>query len=108
MRTSLMPENLTDLNRLPNNVGVFGGTFDPVHLGHIYLAKHVRQEYSLNKIVFLPTGNPPHKADILDREHRFAMLELAAGECGYMTVSRLEMDRQETAYTPSPVWINIP
>ena len=78
MRTSLVLENSTELNRHPNNVGVFGGTFDPVHLGHTYLAKYVRQEYSLNQIIFLPSGNPPHKTDASDSEHRFAMLELAA------------------------------
>jgi len=94
-----MFNNSTELNRHTNNIGVFGGTFNPVHLGHIYLAKYVRQEYSLNKIVFLPTGNPPHKTDILDKEHRFAMLELAIKGCNYLIPSRLESNRQGITYT---------
>ena len=60
-------------------IGLFGGTFDPPHTGHIALADAVLCEFSLDKIIFIPAGNPPHKTDkkVTDKNHRYEMISLA-------------------------------
>ncbi len=82
-------------------IGLFGGTFDPVHNGHIALAEQVLSEFSLDKILFLPAGNPPHKqgARIVDALHRFSMVTLAAAHNPRFSVSRFELDRTEPNYS---------
>ena len=62
-----------------NKVGIMGGTFNPVHLGHIALAKRAYEEYGLDKVLFMISPNPPHKKDneILDISHRSKMVELS-------------------------------
>ncbi len=82
-----------------SKVGIFGGTFNPIHLGHTYIAKCVREEFALGKVYMLPTGDPPHKSHILDKEQRYAMLELAVKDTPYLLPSRLEMDRPGKSYT---------
>lgn len=82
-------------------VGVLGGTFDPVHYGHLLLAECCREELELDQILFIPTGNPPHKepAEISPGIHRCEMLELATSGMPEFVVSRMEQDRTETTYT---------
>ena len=60
-------------------IGIFGGTFDPVHIAHVKMAEYAKAEFSLDKVVFVPNSNPPHKKEKLieDYSHRFKMLELA-------------------------------
>lgn len=82
-------------------VGLLGGTFDPVHNGHLQLAETVLDEYRLEKIVFIPAARPPHKnyTFISDIEHRLLMLRSAlAGESRY-EVSGIELTRSEPSYT---------
>ena len=83
-----------------NRIGILGGTFDPVHNGHIKMGMDAHDEFGLSKVLFIPTGKPPHKqkSDIADNEHRMAMLELAA-TMPYMQPSRIEIDRRGTTYT---------
>jgi nicotinate-nucleotide adenylyltransferase len=82
-------------------IGVLGGTFDPVHLGHLAAAEAVREELGLGRVLFVPAGRPPHKdpARITPAEHRYRMTVLAtAGNPGFR-VTRMEIDRPGPSYT---------
>src|SRR5579872_68141 len=64
------------------NIGLFGGTFDPVHRGHLALARAARERYKLGRVLFVPANIPPHKQKqpLSDFAHRYAMIALATGE----------------------------
>jgi len=82
-------------------VGVLGGTFDPIHLGHLAAAEAAQKFLGLQSILLVPSSIPPHRAQPAGAaaEHRLAMTELAAqGRPGW-TVSRIEIDRQGPSYT---------
>src|ERR1700722_10257435 len=74
------------------NIGLFGGTFDPVHKGHLALARAAMEQYKLHKILFVPANIPPHKQKqpLLPFVHRFAMLALATAEEKAFVASLLE------------------
>lgn len=81
-------------------VGLLGGTFDPVHHGHLFLALEARHACQLDHVLFVPNKIPPHKATPgSSAEHRLAMLMLAVRENPYFKVSRFELDRPDD--TPS-------
>lgn len=81
-------------------IGIYGGTFDPIHTGHLIIAEQVREILSLNKIVFLPNGNPPHKKyKISDKYHRYKMIELAIKGNKHFIISDLEIEKNELSYT---------
>lgn len=88
-------------------VGVFGGTFDPIHLGHLVIAEEVRTQIPLDRVVFVPAGLPPHKLDIhvSEAEHRVAMVELAIADNPYFELSRVDVDRFGPCYTVDTVAI---
>ena len=73
-------------------IAIFGGTFDPIHSGHIQAAKAAARKFHLNKILFIPTGSPPHKTTdgLTDFHHRFAMVALACAEDSRFVPSPLE------------------
>lgn len=77
------------------SVGLMGGTFDPIHLGHLLTAEEVRIQFGLEQVIFVPAGHPPHKGKrrISDQEHRYLMTVLATIANPYFTVSRLEIER---------------
>ena len=83
-------------------IGVYGGSFNPPHLGHIFAARKERQLLGLDKVLLIPAAIPPHKAvaeGSPDGETRLALTKLAiAGEAG-MEVSRIELDRPGPSYT---------
>ncbi len=79
-------------------IGIMGGSFDPIHNGHLVLAEQVRTRFQCDKIIFIPSGNPPHKEAFVKKEHRFNMVKLAIDDNDYFEVSRLEMDRDEKSY----------
>ncbi len=82
-------------------LGLLGGTFDPVHRGHLALARAARDELGLDEVLFLPAGQPWRKAGqmIASNEHRLAMLRRALeGEAAFQ-VSRLELERPGPSYT---------
>lgn len=82
-------------------LGVFGGTFDPVHYGHLVAAEEVRYRLRLDKVLFVPAGMPPHKLDhdITPTRHRVAMLELAIASNPGFALSRVDIDRHGPCYT---------
>lgn len=82
-------------------VGVLGGTFDPVHYGHLVVAEEVYATLQLMEMVFVPAGQPPHKtnAEITAAEHRLEMLELAIASNAHFTISRVDLDRPGPSYT---------
>mgnify|MGYP000151674076 CR=1 FL=1 len=82
-------------------IGLLGGTFNPVHNGHLYMARKALDEFGLEKVVFIPSGNPPHKANetVAHAEHRYAMLELALEGAPGFFISRVELDRPGPTYT---------
>lgn len=82
-------------------IAVMGGTFDPIHMGHLVTAEAVRHEYAIDEVVFVPTGNPPHKSSvsITSAEHRYLMTVLATAANEHFHVSRIEIDRKGTTYT---------
>lgn len=83
------------------NKGVFGGTFDPVHNGHLVVAEEVKERLDLGEVVFVPAGQPWLKADwpISAAEHRLGMLHLALdGKTGFR-VSEMEIQRKGPSYT---------
>lgn len=82
-------------------IAVMGGTFDPIHYGHLVAAEAVRDQYNIERVIFMPTGHPPHKKDrkITDPEHRYLMSILATETNPYFFVSRVEIDREGYTYT---------
>ena len=82
-------------------LGIFGGTFDPVHYGHLLLAERCREECRLDSVAFLPAGLPPHKAAqaITPGVHRVRMLELAIGGHPAFCVDPRELRRTERCFT---------
>ncbi len=82
-------------------IGVLGGTFDPIHIGHLAVAEEARDALGLERVLFVPAGLPPHKTDrlITPPAHRLAMVELAVADNPAFEVSRLEIDRTGRSYT---------
>jgi len=82
-------------------IGIMGGTFDPVHYGHLVTAEGARFEYNLDQVLFLPSGQPPHKTmkKVSDPEHRYMMTVLATLTNPHFEVSRLDIDREGISYT---------
>ncbi len=89
------------LSATMRRVGVFGGTFDPVHYGHLVVAEEVYATLHLAEMVFVPAGQPPHKTRevITAAEHRLAMLELAIASNPHFTISLVDLDRPGPSYT---------
>ena len=60
-------------------IGIMGGTFNPIHKGHLALAEAAMEEFVLDKVIFIPAGMPPHKkpGEVIDKEHRYSMVKMA-------------------------------
>ena len=82
-------------------LGIFGGTFDPIHNGHLIVAEHVREELVLARVLFIPAGRPWFKAeqDLTDGEHRLEMVRLATADYRDFEVSEMEVRREGPTYT---------
>jgi nicotinate-nucleotide adenylyltransferase len=82
-------------------LGIFGGSFDPVHYGHLLLAESCREETALDEVWFVPAAVPPHKRDktITADRHRVEMLQLAIGGNEAFKLSTIELDRGGVTYT---------
>ena len=84
-----------------SKVGIFGGTFDPIHHGHLITAQSVREIRELDKIIFIPSFISPHKADVnsASPEHRMSMLKLAVDGIDFFEVSDYEILKEGISYT---------
>jgi nicotinate-nucleotide adenylyltransferase len=80
-------------------VGVMGGTFDPIHLGHLVAASEVLHSFELDRVLFMPAGDPWQKASETAAEDRFMMTTLAISGFSSFAASRLELDRKGPTYT---------
>ena len=89
------------MNQGINQIGILGGSFDPVHMGHIGLAQETQSRFSLDQILFLPVFQSPHKSHIplASSTHRMAMLRLALKGNTHFSISDTEMRREEVSYT---------
>jgi nicotinate-nucleotide adenylyltransferase len=81
-------------------IGIMGGTFNPVHKGHIAIAEAARKRFRLNRVIFVPSGNPPHKTDeyVAPKEDRFRMVKLVIAGKKHYRISRAELDRPGFSY----------
>jgi len=86
---------------MPSRIGLFGGTFDPPHLGHLILASEAQTQLELDRLLWILTPEPPHKQDqsITSIEHRLAMVQLAIADNSTFELSRIELDRPGPHYT---------
>ncbi len=80
-------------------VGVMGGTFDPIHNGHLVAASEVQHKFELDEVVFVPTGQPWMKRRVTDGEHRYLMAVIATAANPRFTVSRVDLERDGPTYT---------
>lgn len=83
------------------SLGVFGGTFDPIHFAHLAVAQAAAEALGLERVLFVPAGQPPHKPDriITPGVNRLAMVELAIAGNDRFAVDRLELERDGPSYT---------
>ncbi len=86
---------------MSSKLGILGGTFDPVHIGHLILADQARAQLGLEKVIFLPAAVPPHKMSqtITEAKRRKEMLDIAIGGNPFFQVSTIEIDRAGVSYT---------
>ena len=86
---------------MSSRIGLFGGTFDPPHLGHLILASEAQSQLELDRLLWILTPDPPHKQEqsITPLEHRLAMVNLAIADNPAFELSRVELDRPGPHYT---------
>jgi nicotinate-nucleotide adenylyltransferase len=82
-------------------IGILGGTFNPIHYGHLILGEQVSGQLGLEKVIYVPSYVPPHKnkKEILSVPHRYTMTRLAIADNAHFVVSDIEMRRKGTSYT---------
>ncbi len=88
-------------NVVPPRIGVLGGTFDPVHNGHLHIARELRDALALERVIWVPAGRPPHKAGQIvssDRD-RLTMLKLALAGSPLDEISTIDIERSGPSYT---------
>jgi len=88
------------MSDLKHKIGIMGGTFDPIHTGHLVIAEAVRIEYGLEKVLFIPAANPPHKQQsyVTSAIHRYIMTVMATYSNPYFYVSPIEIERPGLSY----------
>jgi nicotinate-nucleotide adenylyltransferase len=90
-----------------HRIGIFGGTFDPIHVGHLILAEEAWFQLQLDRVYLVPAGDPPHKRErrLAPVKHRLRMAQLATADSEYIHVSRVDADRPGPHYTSDMVRI---
>ena len=88
-------------------IGLFGGTFNPIHMGHVQVAQKVHRSFSLDKMLFIPSALPPHKepGDIVDVKDRLEMIHQALKPYPGFEISDVELKRPGPSYTIDTVSI---
>jgi nicotinate-nucleotide adenylyltransferase len=84
-----------------NRLGILGGTFDPIHYAHLFIAEEARVRFALDQVLFIPNGLSPFKTNeaVTTAEHRLEMVRLAVQSNSAFAVSRIEVDRPGPSYT---------
>ena len=82
-------------------IGIFGGTFNPIHIGHLIAARRAQEKLRLDKVIFVPSYLPPHKSskNVVDAKHRFNMVSLAVEEDEDFVVEDFEVKRKQRSYS---------
>lgn len=89
---------------MKKKIGIMGGSFDPIHMGHLMMSEYVRSELDLDEVLFVPTGNPPHKQiGLLEAEKRLEMVKIAIADNPHFTVSDLEVQKKGISYSVDTV-----
>lgn len=88
-----------------SRIGLLGGSFDPIHVGHLHIARQACAHLDLDHVVFAPAGQPPHKRnrELSEPEHRFEMVRLAVADQPCFSVSRIDLDRPGPNYSVDTV-----
>lgn len=106
-KTPIVEDGLSQANpeRGFRRIGIFGGTFDPIHIGHLILAEEAWFQLNLDRVYLVPAGDPPHKRDqrLAPVEDRLQMAQLATADSDYIRVSRIDADRPGPHYTADMV-----
>jgi nicotinate-nucleotide adenylyltransferase len=85
-------------------IGIMGGTFDPIHLGHLRAAEEIYWAFGLDRIIFVPAARPPHKGEVAaSAPHRYEMVSLATVSTPYFTASPMELEREGPSYSVETV-----
>lgn len=89
------------MNTEKRKIGILGGTFDPIHLGHLVLAEQVKEKLRLDQVIFIPSSSPPHKTKqkLSPAKDRYQMTKLALKDTPKFTVSDVELKRRGLSYT---------
>ena len=81
------------------NIGVLGGTFDPPHIAHLIIAERSIDQFNLDKVIFIPSGNPWQKKDTTSYRHRFEMTRILIGDFNDLEISDIENSEKNPSYT---------
>ena len=84
---------------MTKRVGIFGGTFDPIHIGHLIIGQEIMLQCALDRVVFMPSGDPPLKHTMTSAEDRAMMVSLAVRDYPGFELSRFELSRPGKSYT---------
>lgn len=89
------------MKSVKEKLGILGGTFDPIHCGHLILAEQLKEMLGLKKVIFVPSANPPHKENpfMSSSKDRFDMVKIAIRDNPYFCLSDLELKRKGKSYT---------
>lgn len=91
---------MTKLKTKKNKIGLFGGTFNPVHYGHLKMADEARKQFKLDVVYFIPNGNPPHrKKNLLSAKKRYELVKSAIKGNKYFEVLDIEIKKKKPSYT---------
>lgn len=91
---------LKQMSDIKMSIGILGGTFNPIHIGHLIMAEYVREYYNFEKILFIPAGDPPFKDDLeVSKEDRLEMVKLAIKDNSNFIISDIEVIREGKSYT---------
>ena len=94
-----------DLRSPSRGIGLLGGTFNPIHNGHLYIAKAAQRHFDLDRVLFIPSADPPHKqgSNLPDAHHRAAMVRLAIGDNPEFALCEIELARTGRSYSVETV-----
>ena len=84
-------------------IGLFGGTFNPIHNGHLWIAKSALESCLLDKVIFIPSGISYMKTDVLDVYHRVNMVKLAISDCPSFYLSTIESSKEKNSYSSETI-----